>query len=353
MLSKICVIIPAYNASKTVGNVVSGVLKYIPRVIVADDGSTDATGEVASSAGAELLTIGENKGKGNALKLLFRKAMEEGYSAVISMDADGQHDPEDIPKFLVAYNLHKDNIIVGSRMHEKEKIPRARYNSMHIARFYISLAANQFIEDTQCGFRLYPLSLIKKLRLTTEKYVTETEILMKAGDMGRTVRFVDIKTIYGDNGSHFRPIADVADITAYVISYIQVKWIIEGVTSNNPNTYSARGHLRDTISGNKTLDILFRALTAFATLPVSIFFLIEYTLLRLLVPHNFASIRKLGCGFARITFATQMLPVVLVIAIIQKFGNKAGFKLDLVDGFVNRFFPHLWNNESGSNSLKV
>lgn len=345
MSFKICIIIPAYNASKTVGNVVSGALKYIPRVIVADDGSTDATGAVASSAGAELLTIGKNKGKGNALKLLFRKAMEEGYNAVISMDADGQHDPEDIPKFLAAYTLHKDNIIVGSRMHEKEKIPQARYNSMHIARFYISLVANQFVEDTQCGYRLYPLSLIKELRLVTEKYVTETELLMKAGDMGERIRFVNIKTIYGESGSHFRPIADITNITAYVISYIHIKWLIEGVTSNNPNTYSPRGHLRDMISRSKIADIFFQTLTAFTALPASVFYLIEYTLLPLLVPHNFASVRKLGCGFARITIATQMLPVVLIIAIIEKLGNKAGFKLNLVDGFVKRFFPHLWNNE--------
>lgn len=345
MSSNICVIIPAYNACETIEEVVHGALKHVQKVIVADDGSADSTGALASAAGAEVIAIDGNKGKGNALKALFQQAMEEGFDTAISMDADGQHDPEEIPQFIAAHVGCPGCIIVGTRMHEKEKIPRARYNSMHIARFYVSLVANQFVEDTQCGYRLYPLSIIRELKLVTEKYVTETELLMKAGDMGRKIIFVKIRTIYGENGSHFRPIIDVTLITAYVVSYVHIKWLIEGVTSNNPNTYSAKGHLRDIISRNKTIDILFQTLTAFSALPASIFYLLEYIFLPPLIPNNFASVRKLGCGFARITLATQMLPVVLIIAIIQKAGNNAGFKLNLVDGFIEKFFPHLWNRE--------
>lgn len=325
---------------------VSGVLKFIHPVIVADDGSSDETAACAADAGAEVIRIDENKGKGNALKILFRKAMEEGYDAVISMDADAQHDPQEIPKFLAAHEANPEDIIVGSRMRESDKIPRARYNSMHIARFYVSLVANQFVEDTQCGFRLYPLSLIKRMRLVTERYVTETELLMKAGDMGAGIRFVDIKAIYGENGSHFRPIADITNITAYVISYVHIKWLIEGVTSNNPNTYTANGHLRDLISSNKVIDVLFQTLTAFSALPATVFFLMEYMILPPFIPNNFASVRKLGCGFAVITLATQMLPVVLIVAIIEKTANSIGLKWNLLDGFIKRFFPHLWRTGS-------
>ncbi|OOP57148.1 MAG: hypothetical protein AYP45_05020 [Candidatus Brocadia carolinensis] len=162
MASNVCVVIPAYNASRTIGNIVTGALKYVSKIIVADDGSTDNTAVVASGAGAEIVIIDKNRGKGNALRVLFQKTIDEGYDAVISMDADEQHDPEEISKFLAAHITHPDEIISGSRMKEKEKIPRARYNSMCIARYYISLASNQFLEDTQCGFRLYPLSIIKK-----------------------------------------------------------------------------------------------------------------------------------------------------------------------------------------------
>src|SRR4030042_7113219 len=104
MSSNICVVIPAYNASRTVGDVTRGALKHISRVFVADDGSTDATGVNASAAGAEVITIDMNKGKGNALKLLFQGAVKDGNEEVVSMDADGQHDPDEIPKFIAMHD---------------------------------------------------------------------------------------------------------------------------------------------------------------------------------------------------------------------------------------------------------
>ena len=345
MASDICVIIPAYNASSTINDVVRGALKYVSKVTVADDGSTDKTAIVASKAGAEIIVIEKNKGKGNALRLLFQKAIKEGYHAVIAMDADGQHDPEDIPQFITAHTMYPNDIIVGSRMHEKEKMPRDRYNSIYISRFYVSLVANQFLEDTQCGFRLYLLSSIKKLRLVTERYATETELLMKAGDMGVNIRFVKIKTIYSENGSHIRPIADVTKITAYIISYIHIEWLIEGVTSNKQNIYSAKGYLRDIIEKNKKVHILFQILTVFTALPASFFYLIEYTILPPLIPNNFASIRKLNCGFLKIAIATQMLPVVLIVAIIEKVLKAAGLQINIVDKFIGKFFPNLWKDK--------
>jgi glycosyltransferase involved in cell wall biosynthesis len=342
MSSDICVVIPALNAAGTIVAVIRGALKYVSRVIVADDGSTDDTAGVARASGAEVISIGLNRGKGNALKVLFERATAEGYAAVISMDADGQHDPEEIPRFLSEYRANPGCIIVGSRMRERDKIPRARYNSMHIARFYVSLVANQFVEDTQCGYRLYPLDIVNGLKLVTEKYVTETEILMKAGDMGVRIHFVTIRTIYGEAGSHFRPVTDVTLITAYVISYVHVKWLIEGVSSNRPNTYSPAGYLRDRISRYRLPDILFKTLTAFTALPASVFYLLEYLLLPPLVPGNFASIRKLGCGFWRITLATQMLPVTLVIAVAEKILGRFGVRVNILDGFILKYYPHLW-----------
>lgn len=340
LASNVCVVISAYNASRTVGNIVNGALKHVSKVIIADDGSTDSTAVAASRAGAEVIIINRNRGKGNALKVLFQKTLEEGYNAVISMDADGQHDPEDIPQFLAAHIMHPDDIISGSRMDEKEKIPRARYNSMCIARYYISLAANQFLEDTQCGFRLYPLSLIKKIRLTTERFVTETELLMKAGDMGADIRFVSIKTIYSGNGTHFKPVKDIIAITAYVSSYICVKWFIEGITSNNSNTYLTQNHVRDLIGKNKIIDHLFQVFAVFTALPATVFFLIEYLFLEPFIPNNFASIRGLGCGFSKITLSTQMLPILLIVASVEKIMEITGFKVNIMDGFIKRCFSN-------------
>lgn len=342
MNSDLCVLIPAFNAAKTIGWVVSGALKHVNKVIVADDGSSDNTAAAASDAGAEVIAIGENRGKGHALQMLFRKASEYGYSSVISMDADGQHDPDEIPLFVDAFNTNPSNIVVGSRMHEKEKIPRARYNSMHIARFYISLAANQFIEDTQCGFRLYPLSLINKMNLTTGKYITETEILIKAGDMGAKISFVNVKPIYGTIKSHFRPIMDVAAITAYVIFYLHIKWFFEGLTSNKPYTYKMGGAV-DRISGYKPSAMISQTITAFTAVPASMLFLIEYMFLSPFI-NNFSAVRKLGSGFFKIALASHMLPVLIIVTILERMLIKFGRNVNLVDKFINNFYPHLWGN---------
>jgi len=338
MSSKVCVIIPAYNASGTVADIIKGALKHVTKVFVADDGSIDDTSSAASEAGAEVIRLKKNRGKGNALKVLCKRAIDDGYEAVISLDADGQHDPEDIPLFLEANSKYPDDVIVGSRIHDKDKIPRARYNSMLIARFFISFASNQFLEDTQCGYRLYPLGLMKKIRLTTERYTTESELLIKAGDTGVNIRFVRIRTIYGDNGSHFRPVADIAGITAYVIFYLQVKWLIEGVTSNNPNTYSSGGRLRDLIGSH----FILQAVTVLTALPASILFLAEYIILGLIIPNNFSSVRKLEKGFAKITIAAQMLPVVLVVAIIEKLVNANTHKINLLDRMIRNYFTGHW-----------
>ncbi|OOP57147.1 MAG: hypothetical protein AYP45_05015 [Candidatus Brocadia carolinensis] len=133
--------------------------------------------------------------------------------------------------------------------------------------------------------------------MKTERFVTETELLMKAGDMGADIRFVSIKTIYNENGTHFKPVKDIVAITAYVISYLYIKWFIEGLTSNNSNTYSAKNHVRDLIGNNKIMDILFQIFTVLTALPATVFFSIEYLILGLIIPNNFASVRECGCGF--------------------------------------------------------
>ncbi len=341
MTSTICVIIPAYNAASTIKGVVSQALKHIPMVIVADDGSTDDTAKIATEAGAQVIIIDQNKGKGNALKTLFKKASDMGYDAFISLDADAQHDPDEIPLFINANAQYPDDLIVGSRMHEHDKIPRARFNSMYIARFFVCFAANQFIEDTQCGFRLYPRSLIEKICLTSERYATETEALIKTGDMGFTVRHVKIRAIYEDNGSHFKAVKDVGAITAYVVSYFPLKWFIEGITSDKPYTYS-KNNLRDLIGRNEITNIIYQTFTALLIIPLMWFYLIEFHLFSLFIKNNFASYRKISQKFYILTLATQMLPLLVFITATDKLLNALGINLKLPDRFIDTFYPHMW-----------
>jgi glycosyltransferase involved in cell wall biosynthesis len=340
----ICVVIPGYNAEKTITNVVGGALKYVPLVIVADDGSTDDTARLGSEAGAEVVRINENRGKGNALRVLFSMAIERGFDAAITIDADCQHDTEDLPRFIREHEKHPNDLITGSRNLTAANMPRARYNAMQVARFYISLAANQFIEDTQCGFRLYPLGLIKKLHLVTEGYVTEAEILIKAGDMGVRIRSVTIGAIYDNYISHFRAVRDGMAIGAYLECFLIIKWLIEGISSNKPHTYLP-GRAHDFIGKNIAT---YRLSLTFATLiivPATLFFLIEYLLLPLIIKNNFASVRALNVSFFTITLATHMAPVLMVLSIVDKIMNGLGFKVRVVDKFIKVFYPYLWDKK--------
>jgi glycosyltransferase involved in cell wall biosynthesis len=338
MISKICAVIPAYNAAQTIRDVVKGVLQHVSYVIVADDGSTDNTADIAAEAGARVILIDKNLGKGNALKVLFRQAIDEGYDAVLSVDADGQHDHADIPRFIESHHNYPESVIVGSRMHDIHKIPRGRYNSMHVARFYISLGANQFIEDTQCGFRLYPLSTVKNIISTTDRYVTETEFLLKAGDSGVKIRSLEIETIYSNNVSHFKPVTDIVAISFYVISYLPTKWFLEAMSSDRPNTYS-RNNLRDFIGKNKTLNLAFEIFSVLTVFFVPPFFMILRLLLAPFIKNNFASIRKLHCSFFRIMIATYLLPLLLLIPPIEKLCSTLGIKIRLVNRFLKYVVP--------------
>ncbi len=340
-IDHICVVIPAYNVADAIESVVRGASRYVSTVFVADDGSSDATAEIAAKAGAVVVRNTENKGKGDALKKLFAAAAQAGFRAVISMDGDGQHDPEELPRFIAKHLQHPDSIIVGSRMRSRENIPRARYNSMHIARFYISYAANQFIEDTQCGYRVYPLELIGKMALTQDLYVTESEILIKAGDLGRQIHFIQIGAIYGQIRSHFRPVLDITAITAYIISYFMYKFFVESITANNPNTYR-KGNLRDKIAACKTINLYFQAYIVSIGLILQTIFAMIHVLGSILNIHNFASTRRLNLGFYRITVASYLLPVILILIIIEKLVGLIGLKFQYVDGFIQRHYPHLW-----------
>ncbi len=337
---RICAIIPAYNAEATIGTVVRGALKHVPVVIVVDDGSTDNTTERAVEAGAEVTTLSRNRGKGNALKVLFKTAVDMGFDAAISIDADGQHDTEDLPRFIHEYRLHPNDLITGSRTLTATNMPRARYNAMQVARFYISLAANQFIDDTQCGFRLYPLEMIKRLPLVTEGYITEAEILIKAGDMGVGIRSVTIGAIYNNYVSHFSAVADGIAIGVYVAYYLMIKWFIEGLSSNTVLTY-APGRMHDLIGKNQFIYRLVQALCILFYLPSTLLYSAEYLFLPFLIKNNFASVRALNVSFLLITLASYMAPVLMVLSITDKLINTMGVRVRLVDRFIKAFYPYL------------
>ena len=339
----VCGIVAAYNARDTIAGVVAGVRRSLGTVIVADDGSTDGTAEAAREAGAVVIAVGTNRGKGHALRLLFAEARRHGFSAVVAVDADGQHDVRDIPSFLQTHHQHPDAILTGSRMAEAERIPRHRRNSMLVARFFISLGANQFIADTQCGFRLYPLAAIESMSLLKEGFVTETEILIKAGDSGREIRSLAITAHYPQGQpTHFRTVPDVAAISRYVISYLMVKWAIETIRPGTVHSYRGPGTSRDAFCPFPCVDSVFEWLMVFSALPLSTLYASWHVLAPRLSVSAVASLKASGLPAMSLLGSVLLLPVLLGISIVELLGNRLGLRLDLTSPFIRRRYAQPW-----------
>lgn len=217
----ICILIPAFNAGDTIGRVIKGCKIYVEDVIVVDDGSRDNTSIISEAEGAIVLKHERNMGKGMALRTGFAYAISKGYEGVITMDADGQHNPDDILRFIEAFKNDSGDIIIGSRLWDRGAIPIYRYIPNMIGVVFISKAVGLSIQDTQSGYRLYRKNVLKRIRLETTGFERETEILIKAGRMGFRINSVPVKAIYPeDYKTHFRPLRDFYRISILVLKSI-------------------------------------------------------------------------------------------------------------------------------------
>ncbi|MEW6108242.1 MAG: glycosyltransferase family 2 protein [Nitrospirota bacterium] len=188
---------------------ISETRKQISDIIVVDDGSGDSTSRLAEEAGAYVLRHKTNMGKGMALRTGFAHALEKGFDAVLTLDADGQHDPSEIKKFFREFINNSGDIIIGTRLRDKAAVPLYRYIPNRIGVFFISWAAGCRIDDTQSGFRLYRKEVLESISLHTKGFETETEVLIKAGKMGFRIRNIPVSAIYhSDYKTNFRPVRD-------------------------------------------------------------------------------------------------------------------------------------------------
>lgn len=217
----IAVVIPAYNESRTIRDLVERTLRQVRLVIVIDDGSTDGTAQALEGLDITLLRHATNQGKASSLWDGMQEARKRAISGIVTLDGDGQHLPEDIPRLLQHFRQAPTAIIVGSRLHEKENIPRARYNANRFANFWIAWAAGYPISDSQSGFRIYPANLLDQVKVAHDRsscFVFESEILIEAGRRGITSLPISISAIYipQARASHFRPVVDIARIVRMV-----------------------------------------------------------------------------------------------------------------------------------------
>jgi glycosyltransferase involved in cell wall biosynthesis len=203
-----CAIIPAYFEAGRIGPVVRDTLRYCPDVLVVDDGPDDATAEEGAGAGARVLRHDVNKGKGEALATAFRDAMQRGFDVVITLDADGQHDPAEIPAFLAAFARGDGEVLVGNRMADTRDMPLVRRMTNRFMSWLLSREMGQVVPDTQCGYRLYARRVLPLMPTVSPGFAAESEQLLYLADRGVTIGSVPIKTIYGDEKSKIRPVRD-------------------------------------------------------------------------------------------------------------------------------------------------
>lgn len=211
---KYVVLIPALNAERTVAQVVVDARKELEPVVVIDDGSSDATGEVARATGATVLRHDVNRGKGGALKTGFAWALERGFDGVITLDADGQHLPGEIPKFIDARAQTGADLIIGGRAHLFGGMLPRRRNANRFSAWTISIAAGVRVTDSQSGFRFYSADLLRKLKLRTNGFDMESEVIVRAGRGGLKIVTIDIDLGFVDglSTSHYKPLKDTLRI---------------------------------------------------------------------------------------------------------------------------------------------
>jgi glycosyltransferase involved in cell wall biosynthesis len=212
---KVLALIPALNAERTLPKIVGETRRQLEPVIVIDDGSSDRTGDVARAAGAMVLRHEVNRGKGAALKTGFAWALANGYDGVITLDADGQHLPSEIPKFLAA----RGDLIIGGRDHLFQHMLPRRRNANRFSAWCISKCAGVRVPDSQSGFRFYSAELLRALQLRADGFDMESEVIVRAGRRGfRIVTIpIDLGFVDGISTSHYKPLKDTLRI-AWTVS---------------------------------------------------------------------------------------------------------------------------------------
>ena len=211
------VVIPTYNNDRTLGGVIAGVRRYCADIFVVNDGSTDRTAEVlASTEGIRTIAYARNRGKGYALQCGLRAAREAGFRYALTIDSDGQHYPDDIARFIERIERRPDTLLIGARNLTADNMPARNTFANRFSNFWYLVETGRRLEDTQSGFRLYPLRRLGRLRSLCSRYEFEVEVIVRAAWRGVEVENIPVRVYYAPDGervSHFHPLRDFTRIS--------------------------------------------------------------------------------------------------------------------------------------------
>jgi len=202
------VVIPCLNEANTIADLVRQTVVYLPKVVVVNDGSSDATAQGAESAGAEVLSFGSSRGKGAALTAGWTRASQLGFTWALTLDGDGQHAAADIPKFFADLPHDKPMLVIGNRMHNPAAMPWVRRKVNYWMSARLSRRVGLPLADSQCGFRLVHLGALREMALATQHFEIESELILAAARLGIPIRFVPIQVIYKRGSSKISPLRD-------------------------------------------------------------------------------------------------------------------------------------------------
>jgi glycosyltransferase involved in cell wall biosynthesis len=220
MTRRYCVVIPAFDAEKTIGALVRGAKLQGFEVIVVDDGSRDQTASLASAEGALVISHLRNEGKGRALRTGFEHALRASYDGVITMDGDGQHDPTEIEPLVKAGEYQHAGIAIGNRLTNGASMPRLRWWTNWLMSAIVSALVRHRIPDSQCGFRFIRRELLSELTLRANRFDIDTELLLGAAARRWKIISVPIRSIYHNERSHIRPLRDGILFVAQLLRHL-------------------------------------------------------------------------------------------------------------------------------------
>ena len=216
-MASIAALVPAFNCADRVGCVVQRIRRYVSAVLVVDDGSSDGTAAAARAAGARVVVHRENRGKGPAIRSGLAVLLGEPFSHILMLDADGQHDPEDAPRFLAAAD--DADFVLGNRLWKPEAIPARRFWTNYIGTHALQLMTGFPLQDSQCGFRLLSAACLRRMGLVGNRYSVDTEIIVRAGKLRASFAHVPVRVIYDGAVSHYRPIFDTVHIVLSAVRF--------------------------------------------------------------------------------------------------------------------------------------